>query len=65
MKKFLVLFIAILSVAIFATSFKDVPVNHWAYDAVNKLSNLSIISGLPDGTFQGNSTLNRYQFAVA
>lgn len=64
MKKTILLVFLIVSILSFA-SFKDVPVNHWAYDAVNELSKLGIVSGMPDGTFQGNQAMTRYQVAVA
>ncbi len=59
-------FVAVLiSLVAFGISFKDVPVNHWAYDAINEVSELGIISGYPDGTFRGVDFVNRYQLAVA
>lgn len=64
MKKALTVFIVVLSILSFS-AFKDVPVNHWAYDSVSELSKLGIISGMPDGTFQGNQPMTRYQVAVA
>lgn len=64
MKKTILLVFLVVSILSFA-SFKDVPVNHWAYDAVNELSKLGIVSGMPDGTFQGNQAMTRYQVAVA
>ncbi|MFN6991926.1 MAG: S-layer homology domain-containing protein, partial [Fervidobacterium sp.] len=48
-----------------AVSYKDVPANHWAAEAVNKLSDLGVITGMPDGTFQGNQSVTRYQLAVS
>ncbi len=62
-RKFLI--ILLLPVVALGVSFKDVPVNHWAYDAVNAVSELGIISGYPDGTFRGVDFVNRYQLAVA
>jgi len=44
---------------------KDVPVNHWAYDAVKTLVEAGVLTGMPDGTFQGNQPLTRYQAALA
>lgn len=44
--------------------FSDVPEDHWAYEAVKKLSEKGIMIGLPDGTFDGKTTLNRYHVAV-
>jgi len=39
--------------------------DHWAYDAINKLSRAGIIEGYSDGTFRGNRAMTRYEFAVA
>lgn len=45
--------------------FTDVPMDSWAYDAVNQLQQRGIFTGYPDGTFGGNRALTRYEFAVA
>jgi len=45
--------------------FADVPMGHWAYDAVTQLAQKGIFTGYPDGTFQGRRALTRYEFAVA
>jgi hypothetical protein len=45
--------------------YPDVPRGHWAYDAINKLSQAGIIEGMPDGTYMGNKAMTRYEFAVA
>jgi len=55
----------ILALGVFSQSFKDVPINHWAYDAVERLSSIGIIEGYPDGTFKGLENMNRYQLTVA
>lgn len=65
MKKVLLVVVLTLAALVYAQSFSDVPVNHWAYEAVTTLSKLGIISGMPDGTFQGNNPMTRYQVAVA
>jgi hypothetical protein len=41
----------------------DVPSNHWAYQAVTDLANKGFVQGFPDGTFLGNRTLTRFEFA--
>lgn len=46
-----------------ATDFPDVPENHWAYEAVNDLARRGLVEGYPDGTFGGDRTLTRYEFA--
>lgn len=65
MNKVLLVVVLTLAALVYAQSFSDVPVNHWAYEAVTTLSKLGIISGMPDGTFQGNNPMTRYQVAVA
>ncbi|KUK80975.1 MULTISPECIES: S-layer homology domain-containing protein [Petrotoga] len=66
MKKIGILFLfLVLALGVFSQSFKDVPINHWAYDAVERLSRIGIIEGYPDGTFKGLENMNRYQLTVA
>jgi hypothetical protein len=48
-----------------ADMFKDVPSDHWAYQAVENLRQKGIVIGYPDGYFRGKRTLTRYEFAVA
>jgi len=43
--------------------FKDVPQNHWAYDAIQRCVDAGILQGY-DGQFHGKKLLNRYQVAV-
>ena len=45
--------------------FSDVPRDHWAYNAVNRLAEQGILEGYPNGTFKGKNTLTRYEFAMA
>jgi len=45
--------------------YPDVPRGHWAYEALNRLSQAGIIEGLPNGTYAGNKSMTRYEFAVA
>lgn len=44
--------------------FPDVPENHWAYEYVKGLCEQGIIEGYPDGTFGGNRSMTRYEFAA-
>jgi len=46
-------------------SFKDVPSDHWAYQAVEALRSKGVLIGYPDGFYRGKRTLTRYEFAVA
>jgi archaellum component FlaC len=43
--------------------FPDVPENHWAYQDVAVLAGNGIINGYPDGTFSGDRSMTRYEFA--
>src|SRR5665213_558701 len=42
----------------------DVPLNSWAYDAVNQLAKDGIIKGYPDGKYKGQRPMTRYEAAV-
>ena len=45
---------------------KDVSPNDWAYESLRSLADrYGCISGYPDGTFQGDRALTRYEFAAA
>ncbi|MHB9094942.1 MAG: S-layer homology domain-containing protein [Eubacteriales bacterium] len=44
--------------------FKDVPKTHWAYEAIQTLSQAGIVKGYPDGTFQPDINVLREQFAI-
>jgi hypothetical protein len=45
--------------------FTDVPSDHWAYQALLNLAGVhGCISGYPDGTFRGDATVSRYEFAA-
>ncbi|RKX57328.1 MAG: hypothetical protein DRP24_00710, partial [Thermotoga sp.] len=65
MKRFLGVLFLMTTVILLGAGFKDVPVNHWAYEAVMKMAEIGVITGMPDGTFQGNSPMTRYQVALA
>lgn len=43
--------------------FSDVPADSWAYDAVKQLADNGIVDGYPDGTYQGQSNMTRYEMA--
>ena len=67
MKKSLVLAMAmalgVTASAYAANPFSDVPVGHWAYDAVNKLAAEGVVDGYPDGTYGGDKLMTRYEMA--
>ena len=71
MKKILAL-VAVVALVAFAAPafaaanpFMDVPMNHWAYDAIGQLAGHGILSGYPDGTYKGNRPTTRYEMASA
>lgn len=43
--------------------FKDLPKDHWAYDAVTMLANDGVLEGYSDGNFNGDKLMNRYEMA--
>lgn len=45
-------------------AFSDVPVNDWAYTAVNKLATDGIIEGYNNSAFQGATPISRYEMAI-
>lgn len=68
MKKIFVLSVIVslltLSVPSFAANpFMDVPMGHWAYDAVLQLAASGVVSGYPDGAFKGAQPATRYEVA--
>ena len=70
MKKIAVL-VAIAAVAALAAPsfaamtnpFMDVPMNHWAYDAIGQLAVHHIVDGYPDGLYRGKQPATRYEIA--
>ncbi len=69
MKKLLALvavfaLVAFAAPAFAANPFVDVPMNHWAYDAVSHLAAKGIIQGYPDGTYRGNQPMTRYEMSM-
>ena len=67
MKKIVLALVLVLALALpaLANPFVDVPLNHWAYDAVQSVAAKGIFIGYPDGTFGGNRAATRYEFAMA
>lgn len=68
------LFLSVISVFLIplylcsAIIFKDVPKNHWAYDAIKELAERGIVEGYEGKVstkFKGYKTLTRYEFAQA
>jgi hypothetical protein len=45
--------------------FTDVPADHWAYEALLNLAGVyNCLSGYPNGTFRGDNTVTRFEFAA-
>lgn len=44
--------------------FPDVSENHWAYEYIGRLAAAGIVEGYPDGMFNGNRMMSRYEFAA-
>jgi len=51
-------------ISLHANPFRDVPEDHFAYEAIEKLSQSGIMGGYPDGTFKGRKVMTRYEVAV-
>jgi hypothetical protein len=45
------------------TSFPDVPKEHWANEAIETLHGNDVLDGYPDGKFDGDKQLTRYEYA--
>ena len=46
-----------------ANPFRDVPIDHWAYDAVYQLAKDGVIEGYGDQTYRGEQEITRYEMA--
>ena len=46
-----------------ANPFSDVKSTDWSYQAVTKLAQEGVVTGYPDGTFQGEKPITRYEMA--
>lgn len=55
----------VMPVFAMADNFPDVPDNHWAFEALQRLKKDGILVGYPDGLFRGNRPASRYELAVA
>lgn len=44
--------------------YSDVSPDHWAADAINRLTALGVLTGYPGGTFAGGRAATRYELAV-
>jgi len=70
MKKYLAVALVAVMLAITAPAhavvnpFMDVPMHHWAYDAVGYLASRGIVEGFPDGTYRGAQPITRFEMAT-
>lgn len=48
-----------------ASAYDDVPTDHWAYNALDYLTERGVLEGYPGGFFKGDRTLTRFEFAQA
>jgi len=44
--------------------FHDVPDGHWAKNAVERSTRLGLMVGFPDSSFQGNTTIDRFEMSL-
>ena len=58
----IVLMLFIISMINCSYAYSDINNEHWAYEAINELTNKNILSGYPDGTFRPNSNITRAEF---
>ena len=56
--------VAFAAPAFAANPFADVPMNHWAYDAVAQLASTGCLVGYPDGSYKGPQPATRYEVAA-
>ena len=64
MKKILVV-LTLLSISVLSlAAFRDIPKGHWAEAYVQKLEEIGVITGFPDGTYRGDEATTRYQIAL-
>ncbi|MBI2263874.1 MAG: S-layer homology domain-containing protein [Armatimonadetes bacterium] len=60
---FLILFSLVLP-ATWAAPFSDLPADHWATEAVKRLSEKGLVEGYPDGAYRGIRAASRYEMAM-
>ena len=71
MKKLAVLAAIVVVAALAAPAFSatnpfmDVPMGHWAYDAIGQLASENILAGYEDGEYKGTRPTTRYEMASA
>jgi len=63
MKKILLITLLLLFNISFA-EFTDLPQEHWAYNAVNKMQKSGVLSGYPDGSFKPSKNITLAEFST-
>lgn len=68
MKKLILVFAVLIAMfwalPALASTFSDVPTDHWAYEAIDYLQSQGLVEGYPDGTFKGQRPFTRYEMAM-
>ncbi len=59
-----VLALLVMALPVQASTFTDVPTDHWAYGAIDYLQAAGLVEGFPDGTFGGDRQFTRYEMAM-
>lgn len=44
--------------------FRDLPADHWAYEAIEEAARMGLLEGYPDGSFLGGRNITRYEAAM-
>ena len=60
---FAIMLTMISSIVFAANTFTDINSSHWAYKAVDSMTEKGIVSGYPEGNFQPNNSITRAEFA--
>jgi len=55
------LILAVGSLSVSAATFKDVPSSHWAYAAINRVSDLGFMSGDLSGNFKPDGMIDKFE----
>lgn len=64
MKKFLTVISILIFIVTAMAAFRDIPKGHWAENYVERLEQIGIVTGFPDGTYRGDEAVTRYQIAL-
>lgn len=58
------IFAGLITGAVSAKTFSDLPMNYWAYPQIQTLSDDNIVIGYPEGTFMPDEPVTRAEFAT-